>query len=129
MKKKILIVDDHPDALKVMHMQLSMLGDFEVYEAFGGKEALALFKKHHPDIVFVDITMPGLNGYETMKLMRKEERGRGLPIVAWSTLLQDELGDLKGAGFSDYLSKFSGGRLSLREMLKKHGLIEEKRIL
>lgn len=120
--KKILVVDDHPDALNVMEMQLSRVGAFEVLQAYSGREAVEAFRKDKPDIVFMDITMPGLNGYEAMRAIRKEEGGAATPVIAWSTLLSSELGDAKSAGFNDYLCKFGGEGLSLRDILKKYGL-------
>ena len=66
---KVMIVDDHEEILQFFQDVLKML-DYQVVKAKNGIDALKLFKTEKPDIVFLDIKMPKLNGIETLKRMR-----------------------------------------------------------
>ncbi len=63
--KKILVIDDNAEVAKMIVMSLRRLGHFNIAIASGGKEALLLAEKSRPDLVIVDIEMPGMDGIET----------------------------------------------------------------
>ncbi len=63
--KKILVIDDNEEVAKMIVMSLRRLGHFNITLARGGKEALELAAKSHPDLIIVDIDMPGMDGIET----------------------------------------------------------------
>lgn len=79
--RRILLVEDNVDALYSMATLLRMDGH-EVLEAHSGQEALAHAGQHWPDIAFVDIGLPDLNGYEVARALRKLAGGRSLRLVA-----------------------------------------------
>ena len=75
---KILIVDDEPHLRLLYRKDLEDEG-YEVFEAASAEEGIAAFEKHHPDLVVMDIRMPGMNGLEAMA--RVLDKDRRIPIV------------------------------------------------
>jgi PAS domain S-box-containing protein len=78
--RKVLVVDDNADAAETLEMLLQVLGH-KTRVASDGPKALQLFSEFHPDIVLLDIGLPGMNGYEVARRLRAQE-GQGLRIVA-----------------------------------------------
>ena len=68
MPQKILIVDDDPDMLQILRWALSPIGG--ILEASDGRAALRLVKRHHPRLILLDVTMPGIGGMEVLKAAR-----------------------------------------------------------
>jgi DNA-binding response OmpR family regulator len=79
-KKRVLVVDDHPGVLKFIEIDLKLRG-FEVVLARSGKEVLAQVKSVEPDIVLLDMIMPEMNGFDTLKELRTFT---DLPVIAFS---------------------------------------------
>jgi signal transduction histidine kinase/CheY-like chemotaxis protein/PAS domain-containing protein len=104
---KILLVDDNPvNMLLAKAIVKKLLPSSLVFEAFNGLEALNEYKKEKPDLIFMDIQMPEMSGYEATKEIRKIDDDDRTPIVALTA------GTVKGehqrcieAGMDDYLSK------------------------
>lgn len=69
---KILVVDDHPIVRSGLRRLLSGEPDFEVQEAASGREALAAFREHRPDLVVLDLSMPGIGGLEVIGRLKIE---------------------------------------------------------
>lgn len=88
-KKKILIVDDEPDLLTVMGATLTF-GGFDVVKALSGKEAILLADAEHPDLILLDIRMPGMDGVKTTDILRSRDSTRNIPIVYLSNLVEDK---------------------------------------
>lgn len=86
-KKKILVVDDEPDFLKMIKMRLEA-DDYDVITASDGEEALDKVKCEKPDAVFLDILMPGLDGLETLKIIRR--KNKNLPIFIITAFSNEE---------------------------------------
>lgn len=105
-KPKILIVDDKEQNLITLE---AILGDFEVkfMKALSGNEALALSLEHDFALAIIDIQMPDMDGYETVKLMRQVKRTRNLPIIYVSAIYKEEFHVVKGieAGAVDFIVK------------------------
>lgn len=84
-KKKILIVDDEPDFLEVMKVRLEA-NNYEVATASNGDDALDAIKRNKPDAVLLDILMPGMDGLEVLKRIRKTDNKLPVYIItAFST--------------------------------------------
>ena len=84
-KRKILIVDDEPDFLEIMSARLRA-NDYEVITASDGEEALKHVNDDKPDAVLLDILMPGIDGLEVLKRIRKTDVSLPVYIVtAFST--------------------------------------------
>jgi len=79
-KKKILIVDDEVDMLSLLYTRLSSAG-YSVIKAADGKEGLALAKKERPDMIILDIMMPGLGGGEVAEILKSESDTKQIPII------------------------------------------------
>lgn len=105
-KPKILIVDDKEQNLITLE---AVLGDFEVIfsRALSGNEALALSLEHDFALAIIDIQMPDMDGYETVKLMRQVNRTKNLPIIYVSAIYKEEFHVVKGieAGAVDFIVK------------------------
>jgi signal transduction histidine kinase len=102
--RRVLVVDDNTDAAETLSMLLDLEGH-ETRVAHDGESALAIAAEFRPDIVFLDIGMPGMNGYETARRLR-EAQGASLRIVAltgWGA--DDDRRRAHEAGFDRHLVK------------------------
>jgi CheY-like chemotaxis protein len=104
-KYRILAVDDNKILAKTMMWTMEMLGHTAEI-AHEGKSAIALAKSFHPDIVFLDIGLPGMNGYEICQAMRNEPVLQNTIFVALTGWGQKEHRERsKEAGFNYHLVK------------------------
>ena len=103
--KKVLIADDEPDILEIIQFNLQSEG-YEVITAKNGNEALDHAKKHHPDLIILDVMMPGKNGIEVCDILRMQPAFKDTLIVFLSAL-SDEGTEIRGleTGADDYLTK------------------------
>ena len=104
-RSKILVVDDTPHNVKLLADLLTVKG-YEVQTAASGPEALNLLPGFQPDIVLLDVMMPGMSGYEVCEKIREDEKTRLLPVVMVTALDATEE-RVKGieAGADDFISK------------------------
>jgi CheY-like chemotaxis protein len=104
-RRRILVVDDNADAAESLAALLSISGH-ETRMAHDGPEALQQAERFHPDIVFLDIGMPTLDGHETARLIRKQPWGKNMVLVALTGWGQHEdRRRSKDAGFNHHLVK------------------------
>jgi DNA-binding NtrC family response regulator len=120
MNKTILIVDDEKDLCTVLDNSLSQDG-YRVLTAFNGKTALQLAKKEEPDLVLLDIRMPGMDGIEVLRKIKKmKKKTIVIMFTAYGTL--ETARKAMELGAYDYVTKpidlFSLKSL-LKEVLKK----------
>ncbi len=110
---KVLIVDDEPDILEFLHYNLSRNG-FETIQASNGKEAIRLAEQEVPDLILLDIMMPGMDGVETCYELRKNPKLSDT-IIAFLTARSEEYSEIAGleAGADDYIQKPIRPRLLL----------------
>ena len=103
--KKILIADDEPDILEIIQYNLKNEG-YEVATAKNGNDALDLAKRFQPDLIILDIMMPGKTGIEVCNLLRMQPAFNDTLII-FLTALSDEGTEIKGleTGADDYLTK------------------------
>lgn len=101
----ILLVDDSPDELKMLGTALSQAG-FDTLSANGGKAALAMLERVVPQLIVMDCVMPGMDGFETCRLLKSDVRFAHVPVI-FSTGLKDPEYLLKGfeVGGVDYVTK------------------------
>jgi len=102
---KILVVDDTPANTKLLSDLLTFHG-YEVVAAASGAEALEKVKTDHPDLVLLDIIMPGMNGYEVCRSIRRNPETEILPVVLVTSLdpAEERIHGLE-AGADDFLAK------------------------
>ncbi|WP_300450548.1 response regulator [Accumulibacter sp.] len=108
--KKILVVDDSPTERHVMKTLLSSNG-YEVITAENGEEGIAKAKSELPDLVLMDVVMPGLNGYQATRTLTRHETTRSIPVIMFTTKGQetDKIWGLR-QGAHDYLVKPVNGQ-------------------
>jgi two-component system cell cycle response regulator len=123
MTARVLVVDDIPSNVMLLEAQLSAQY-FEVQTAANGLEALAKIEKSPPDIVLLDVMMPGLSGYEVCKRVRRMPEAANLPIVMVTALdrAADRLAGFE-AGADDFLTKPVNGDVLLARV---RGLVRLK---
>lgn len=103
--KRVLIADDEPDILEIIQYNLKTEG-YEVATAKNGNDALDLAKRFNPDLIILDIMMPGKTGIEVCNLLRMQPAFNDTLII-FLTALSDEGTEIKGleTGADDYLTK------------------------
>ena len=89
MKKKILIVEDELTYMKLLCSQLTEKG-FTIIQASGGKEGLKKATKGKPDLILLDIRMPGMDGMAMLDLLRKDSLGKKTKVILLTNLEPDE---------------------------------------
>lgn len=106
MPPKILVVDDDEKIRSMVKRFMAGLS-FSVVTTDNGSEALLLVRESEPDIVLMDVEMPGLDGFALCRVLRKQSPGRSIPIIIMSGALIDEQSVLKGfeGGADDYIVK------------------------
>lgn len=124
-RPKVIVVDDHPSSRLTAVALLSIEG-YEVIEAESGAAALAQVSDVNPDLILLDVMMPGMDGYEVCRRLKADEHTRLTPIV-FVTALDDRRARLKGieAGGDDFLTK-PFDQLELSARVKS--LIRQKRL-
>ena len=103
---KILIVDDSSIQLHVLSDLLKNNNNFEVFVAESGIKALEILEYQHPNLILLDVIMPGLDGFETCKKIKSNSKTEDIPII-FMTALADTASKVKGfqAGAIDYITK------------------------
>ena len=82
MDKKILVVDDNEEITSVVKEEISALNpEWEVNCATSGKECIATLENNMVDLVLLDIMMPGMNGWDVVAEMKKNEKMKSIPVV------------------------------------------------
>ena len=112
---RILAVDDMPLHLDYLQEELTHLGH-EVITAGDGQEALRAISEQEPDIVLLDLSMPGMDGLQVLQVLRKEEAYESLPVIMLTARkeYEDRIAGLD-AGADDYITKpFHIGEVSAR---------------
>ena len=115
MSRRILVVEDQEDNRKIMR-DLLEANDFEIIEAVTGEEGVAMAGKEKPDLILMDIQLPGLDGYETTRQIRTNPDLKQTPIIAVTSYALS--GDDKkafAAGCDGYVTK----PFSPRQLLAK----------
>ncbi len=103
--KKVLIVDDAQSIVKILEVKFKNKG-WEVRSAQNGLEALNVLKDFSPDIMFVDIMMPKMDGYQFSMNIKKEDKFKNIPLILITGVGQYE-DQLKGlqSGIDEYITK------------------------
>ena len=105
MSQRILVVEDNEKNMKLFRDVLQAKG-YEPLEATSGEEAVALASEHVPDLILMDVQLPGIDGIEALGRIRQDERTASIPVVALTA--QAMAGDRErflDSGFDGYISK------------------------
>ena len=104
-KTRVLVVDDNVDVRETLRTMLGLSG-FDVATAAGGETAIEMARIYRPDVVVMDLCMPGLDGFAAAKQLRAEPDGQSLALISMSALpLPDATGWSHRAGFDFHLQK------------------------
>lgn len=102
---EIMVVDDEPDIIYMLKVLLEKEGH-EVIEAYSGRECLEKLKIEKPDLILLDIVMPKMDGWETLKAIKEDGNLKSIPVVmltAKALPIEMEREDVKGV--ADYITK------------------------
>jgi len=102
----ILYVEDNPDNLNLMDQIIAMLDNTKLLSAPTGELGLELARAHHPDVILLDIHLPGIDGYEVFRRLRESAETAAIPIIAISAAaMPSDVQHGLDAGFDAYLTK------------------------
>jgi diguanylate cyclase (GGDEF)-like protein len=103
-RPKLLVVDDQPINIQVIHQIFS--ADCQVFMATSGPQALVICKDNPPDLVLLDVVMPGMDGFEVCTKLQADEATKNIPVI-FVTAHSDAFQETQGlaAGAVDFISK------------------------
>lgn len=103
-KGKVLVVDDSPANIQIINNILK--NEYEVYCATCGEDAIKIALSVVPDVILLDVLMPGVSGYDVLKILKEDVTTKEIPII-FITALDDMENEIKGleAGAVDYITK------------------------
>lgn len=114
--KKVLIIEDDKFLRELAAQKLEKEG-FSVAGATNGQEGLNLLESERPNVIILDLILPGMDGFETLRKIRTESNFKTIPVIILSNLGQEEdIEKAKGLGATDYLIK---AHFSFGEIIKK----------
>ena len=103
--RRILVVEDNPLNLKLVRDVLTAF-EYEVVEAHSGEEGVELAATCSPDLVLMDLQLPGIDGYEALRLLRQDPRLGSVPVVAVTAFaMKEDRERTAREGFDGYLGK------------------------
>lgn len=116
MTSKILIIEDETALLYALKAELTQNG-FEIMEAVDGEKGLQALKQQKPDLIILDLLLPGIDGFEVLRRLKSKNQTKNIPVIIL-TNLGDKENIEKGTklGADDYLIKTD---YSLEEIIKK----------
>ena len=102
---KVLVIEDEPNNMMLMRIILKKYGH-EPIEAFTGEEGLEKVAASRPDLILMDIRLPGIDGFETTRRIRKMKNMMDVPIIAVTSYeMSHDLETIKKAGYNGCLEK------------------------
>jgi CheY-like chemotaxis protein len=101
----VLLVDDYPDA-REMYREYLVFSGFDVAEASSGREAVDKAAEIHPDIILMDLSLPGMDGWEATRLLKAQPITEAIPVVALTGhALAGHSEDARRAGCDAFITK------------------------
>ena len=88
-KKRILIIDDEPNILRVARKRLESNG-YEIMVASSGEEGITVAFSDEPDLIFLDLVMPGIDGYEVCRRLKADGLTKDIPIIIFTASAEPE---------------------------------------
>ncbi len=114
---KVLVIDDQPDVRTLTDMLLKHLG-YDVVLADNGWKGLELYRREHPDVIVLDLIMPGMDGIEVLKQIRSVDLTQSVIVVTGSSNPETER-EVRALGVSEFIIKGSSSMDSLGDTLKR----------
>jgi two-component system cell cycle response regulator DivK len=101
----VLVVEDNDKNLKLARDLLERTG-YRVLSAGTGEEGVRLAKEHRPDLVLMDVQLPGMNGFAALAALRADPGTRGLVVAAFTaSVMTEDVARIEAAGFDGYVAK------------------------
>lgn len=115
-KNKVLVIEDEPSLQEAARLKLEREG-IEVFSASTGEDGLKLLKEKKPDLLWLDILLPGMNGLEVLRQVRENPETKALPVIILSVSSgPDKIKQAFGLGVVDYMVK---SQYTLEDVVKK----------
>ncbi|MFA5141162.1 MAG: response regulator [Elusimicrobiota bacterium] len=121
MKKRVLIIDDDPDFLDVLGSILEKSG-VEVQTCAYGEEGLDLIRQTVPDLVVLDVFMPGIHGLQALRQLRHDPQTARVPVIVVSSMPWSELEPVSAELDADFVDKGATTQVVAARVKKKLGL-------
>jgi DNA-binding response OmpR family regulator len=122
MAKKILIADDEQDIIKILGMRLRANG-YQIIGVYDGPSAIELAHQEKPDLIILDIKMPGKDGYTVFKELKRDVETNSIPVLFFSALPPDQTENkITALGADGFISKSADPDIILtkiKEILNK----------
>ena len=116
----VLIVDDDEDGCRPLGRLLEVVGH-KAFFVHDGRAALALLDQVRPDMILLDVMMPGLNGLDVLKTIRSHPQHKDLPVVVYSALNDKQTVDRAlASGAQNYLVKSQADFNQIRQCIESH---------
>ena len=114
-RNRILVVEDDYRNMTLLHDFLKAHG-YEILKAFDGLEAINLAREEHPDLILMDIRLPGISGFDVTRLLKQDNQTKAIPIIAVTAFATpgDETTALE-SGCAAYITK----PVNIDELLRK----------
>jgi len=105
-RRKILYIEDNPANLRLVKKIIAFRREFDLYEAESAEAGLEIAFQQQPDIILLDIQLPGMDGFAALKRLRDNPSTRDIPVIAVSAnAMTKDIDQGMLAGFNDYLTK------------------------
>lgn len=105
-KKKILIIDDEEDFSHFLKLNLENTGRFKVFTALDGQSGVKATQRKKPDVVLLDIMMPGMDGFEVLEKIKGSVKTYEIPVIMLTALDNEECrSEARGSFAGEYLVK------------------------
>jgi two-component system cell cycle response regulator DivK len=105
MTKTVLIVEDYDKSLKLFKLIINSMG-YNVLTADNSAEGVRLAQEQRPDLILMDIQMPGMNGIDALGMLKQDEGTRSIPVIALTSyVMKGDRERLVAAGFTHYIPK------------------------
>ncbi|MDH5778337.1 MAG: response regulator, partial [Gammaproteobacteria bacterium] len=103
---EVLCVEDNPTNMKLIKNLLAERNDIRMLSAGNGELGLELATSHCPDLILLDINLPGISGYEVIQQLKESKETKDITVIAISAnAMPSDIDKAKTAGFNDYLTK------------------------
>ena len=105
-QKRLLIIDDDPDIQAITEMGLTLLTEWSVLKASSGAQGIAIARQESVDAIVLDVMMPEMDGYETLKQLRSNPETQSIPVIFLTAKVQaSDRRNLYAAGAQGMITK------------------------
>ncbi len=102
----MLYIEDNPANLRLVTQLLKRQSEIKMWSASDPLIGLELAEKHHPDLILLDINLPGIDGFEVLQRLKQRQSTQTIPVIAISaSAMPDDIKKGLSKGFDDYITK------------------------